>query len=183
MKSLTDYILTQNTIPVEVCDNVQDKLNHSEWRKHSWYGSDGDYTFQDKDPFVVNEPDCDRMLVESVNKALLGYSQKVLSKESGGQWIRTFCGMRYNRYNVGSKLSSHYDHIVDLFGGDKGIPVLSIVGVLNDDYEGGEFTFFGELKIPLQKGDILLFPSCFLYPHEVLPVTEGSRLSFVSWAW
>jgi predicted 2-oxoglutarate/Fe(II)-dependent dioxygenase YbiX len=53
---------------------------------------------------------------------------------------------------------------------------------LNDDYEGGEFAFFDrELKYKLKKGSILLFPSSFMYPHEIMPVTKGTRYSIVTW--
>ena len=29
---------------------------------------------------------------------------------------------------------------------------------------------------------MILFPSCFMYPHEVTEVTKGERYSFISWA-
>lgn len=53
---------------------------------------------------------------------------------------------------------------------------------LNDDYDGGEFAFFGgEIKKKLPKGSALLFPSTFMYPHEILPVTRGTRYSIITW--
>ena len=71
----------------------------------------------------------------------------------------------------------------DIFDGqEKGIPILSIVGVLNDNYKGGDFLMRGK-KIPFKTGDILIFPSTFLYPHVVKEVTEGTRYSFVAWAY
>jgi predicted 2-oxoglutarate/Fe(II)-dependent dioxygenase YbiX len=68
-------------------------------------------------------------------------------------------------------------------GNRKGIPTLSIVGVLNDDYEGGEFIMWQDTEIKLKTGDVLIFPSNFLYPHKVNLVTEGTRYSLVSWTW
>ena len=54
--------------------------------------------------------------------------------------------------------------------------------ILNDDFEGGEFAFFDrELVYKLEKGDALMFPSNFMYPHEVMPVTKGTRYSIVTW--
>ena len=58
---------------------------------------------------------------------------------------------------------------------------------LNDDYEGGKllFKFPGEIleyKINKQKNSVLVWPSNFLYPHSVTPVTKGERYSVVSWA-
>jgi predicted 2-oxoglutarate/Fe(II)-dependent dioxygenase YbiX len=53
---------------------------------------------------------------------------------------------------------------------------------LNDDFEGGEFVFFNkELKYKLEKGDAIMFPSNFMYPHEVMPVTQGTRYSIITW--
>jgi predicted 2-oxoglutarate/Fe(II)-dependent dioxygenase YbiX len=81
-------------------------------------------------------------------------------------------------------MAKHCDHIHDMFDGKmKGIPTLSIVGFLNDDYEGGEFIMFDDMEIKLKQGDVLIFPSNFLYPHKVNPVTKGIRDSFVSWVW
>ena len=79
-------------------------------------------------------------------------------------------------------MSRHSDHIQSLFTGEKrGIPILSVVGVLNDNYEGGEFIMFDDYEIKFKTGDLIIFPSVFLYPHKVKPVIKGIRYSFVSW--
>ena len=89
--------------------------------------------------------------------------------------------IRINRYQVGDNIEMHIDHIHSIFDGvHKGIPIISFVGVLNDDYEGGEFMIRGE-KLPLKAGDVAMFPSCYLYPHEVKSVTKGTRYSIVAW--
>ena len=82
-------------------------------------------------------------------------------------------------------MALHCDHIHDMFDGTrKGIPTLTILGLLNDDFEGGEFLMFDEEKeIKLKAGDIMIFPSVFLYPHKVAAVTKGVRDAFVSWVW
>jgi predicted 2-oxoglutarate/Fe(II)-dependent dioxygenase YbiX len=49
-------------------------------------------------------------------------------------------------------------------------------------YEGGEFSFFGkEHIIKASKGDVIMFPSNFVYRHEVLPVTKGTRYAIITW--
>jgi predicted 2-oxoglutarate/Fe(II)-dependent dioxygenase YbiX len=71
-----------------------------------------------------------------------------------------------------------------MFDGErKGIPTLSILGALNDDYEGGELVFWESEKIELKAGSIMIFPSNFMYPHRVDTVTKGTRYSYVSWVW
>ena len=73
-----------------------------------------------------------------------------------------------------------YKQHVDSF---KAVPrSVSCSFMLNNDFEGGEFAFFNkELKYKLEKGDALLFPSNFMYPHEVMPVTKGVRYSIITW--
>ena len=91
------------------------------------------------------------------------------------------------RYKVGNLMEKHADHIHSVFQNDygipKGIPILSCIGVLNDDYEGGEIEMFDDTKFDLEPGEVLIFPSVFLYPHKVCEITKGTRYSFVSWVY
>jgi predicted 2-oxoglutarate/Fe(II)-dependent dioxygenase YbiX len=91
--------------------------------------------------------------------------------------------IRFNKYNSGSLMESHIDHIRSLFDGErKGIPILSIVGLLNDDFIGGEFILCGN-EMKLKKNSLLIWPSNFMYPHRVAEIKEGTRYSFVAWLW
>ena len=79
-------------------------------------------------------------------------------------------------------MANHVDHIHSIFDGEnKGVPIISVVGLLNDNFVGGEFIFNDEHTIKLKQGDILLFPSNFIYAHRVNDIEEGIRYSFVSW--
>ena len=102
-------------------------------------------------------------------------------------WFDTWQGytaVRFNEYQENKKMALHADHIHSMFDGErKGIPILSVLGALNDDYEGGELILFDDYKIDFKKGDVLIFPSLFLYPHKVEPVTKGVRYSYISWVW
>ena len=42
---------------------------------------------------------------------------------------------------------------------------------------------FDDYEIKFKAGDLIIFPSVFLYPHLVKSVKKGTRYSFVSWAW
>ena len=58
---------------------------------------------------------------------------------------------------------------------------------INDNYEGGELVFKypnseDTTKIDKKKNRIIIWPSNFLYPHSVFPVTKGERYSVVAWA-
>lgn len=102
-------------------------------------------------------------------------------------WFSSWNGysqVRFNRYGVDTRMKEHCDHIHSMFDGQrKGIPVLSILGSLNDDYKGGDLIFWQNKKIKLKAGSIMIFPSNFMYPHKVVEVTKGTRYSYVSWAW
>ncbi len=92
--------------------------------------------------------------------------------------------IKFLRYNEGHQMAEHCDHISSLFDGKvKGIPMLSVVGQLNEDFEGGEFVMWGDKVIEFESGDLIIFPSNFVYPHKVVPVTKGARYSYVSWAY
>ena len=57
---------------------------------------------------------------------------------------------------------------------------LSMTIVLSEDYEGGEFEFFGDNQLIKEKiGTVIVFPSYIV--HKVRPVTKGTRYSLVVW--
>jgi len=60
---------------------------------------------------------------------------------------------------------------------------MSMIYLLNDDYEGGEIAFFqGQYTIKPKAGSCVVFPSNFMYPHEIKEVLDGTRYSIVSWS-
>ena len=88
---------------------------------------------------------------------------------------------RLNRYGVGGFMSTHCDNIHHSHGQIYGYPQATVLFFLNDDYDGGDFYVadinYGKPKI----GSALIFPSNFMFPHEVKEVTNGERWSIVSW--
>lgn len=85
------------------------------------------------------------------------------------------------KYDVGGKYEFHCDsgaiHKRDL----------TCIINLNSDYEGGEFEFAnpdkkGEVvKVIDAKNKMIFFPSNYLIPHRVRPITKGTRYSIVLW--
>ena len=80
------------------------------------------------------------------------------------------------RYETGGYCLQHIDSFSK-------IPrAVSCSMMLNDDYKGGEFAFFDrKIKYNLSKGDIIMFPSNYMYPHEIMPITSGTRYSIITW--
>jgi predicted 2-oxoglutarate/Fe(II)-dependent dioxygenase YbiX len=84
------------------------------------------------------------------------------------------------KYSIGGKYETHTDHYT------KSIRHLSIIMNLNDDYEGGDLIFTDQKekeikRLKLGKGSIVFFPSNFMYPHGIQPITKGTRYSIVAW--
>ena len=189
MDHVDDYIMVQNLIPTPLCKSLirESSLPERKWSKHSWYnyGQDDSYSIPDKELDMINSTDEQlQQLLKYLREAVQNYQQKYSASilKVRHTWIKHISQVRFNRYKAGTRMRLHYDHIQSLFDGKlRGIPILSFVGLLNDNYEGGVF-MCREKEIKLIRGDILLFPSNFIYPHEVKEITKGIRYSFVSWA-
>lgn len=83
--------------------------------------------------------------------------------------------INFVKYGPGQHFDVHPDH------GPTYACVVSTVMYLNDDYKGGGL-FFPHFNYEYQPkyGDIVLFPSTFLYSHAALPVNEGIKYSAVT---
>ena len=76
--------------------------------------------------------------------------------------------IRIIKYEVGQQIKDHSDVGPSIRG--------SLTINLNDDYEGGEFRFFGgQVKVSLSAGEAMLFPGEPIWIHGTEPVTKGTR--------
>ena len=83
--------------------------------------------------------------------------------------------INFVRYEVGQHFQVHSDD------GFSYSCTISSVGYFNDDYEGGELWFpTQDITFKPEKGDILLFPSNYMYSHASLPVIDGVKYSAVT---
>ena len=104
--------------------------------------------------------------------------QKYLEKYNSLGYIQVTqdTGYMLLRYKTGDYVKNHVDTSSDQHR------TLSCSLILNDDYEGGEISFLDDkVKPHLKKGDLVIFPSSFTYPHQVLPITAGTRYSIITW--
>ena len=84
------------------------------------------------------------------------------------------------KYSSGGKYDVHTDQATSCQRH------LSIIINLNDKYVGGDLIFTDQKgkeikKLKLDKGSIVFFPSNFMYPHSIEPITKGTRYSIVAW--
>ena len=85
------------------------------------------------------------------------------------------------KYDKNGHFASHIDTFLYPFDDDQQRKI-SVILILNDDFEGGKFYIQATHKkiYPKQnKGDIIIFPSFLL--HGVEPITSGIRRSMITW--
>jgi predicted 2-oxoglutarate/Fe(II)-dependent dioxygenase YbiX len=189
-QTLKDCIFVEkNIIPESVCQYIIETIDKRDWRPHSWYNVNNN-SFNSEETMELDvqtaTDDLNSLLVPYIIQAGALYNEKFSNSNNPRtlQIMNKFSRVRFNRYGSGQIMREHYDHIHSLFdGNEKGIPVLSFVLNFNGDYEGGELQFWGDFPVKLGCGDIIMFPSLFLYPHGVNEVTKGKRYSGVCWAW
>jgi predicted 2-oxoglutarate/Fe(II)-dependent dioxygenase YbiX len=180
---IRDYIVVfENIVPVELCDSILSEYsNTNEWLQTSTKGGvrldiRSATTILMSTDQVINlnakvRKKLDDDLFQCASKAIQSYNQKFddarIEQDSGYELLR---------YETGQFYTTHTDSFREA------PRAVSCSFSLNDNYEGGEFAFFNrEIKIKIPKGSALMFPSNFMYPHEVMPVTHGTRFSIVTW--
>jgi predicted 2-oxoglutarate/Fe(II)-dependent dioxygenase YbiX len=175
-------------IPANLCDYIVDAIEKNEWHPHTWYNNVRK-TFNSEETMELDvqsiTDEHQSLLKPFMLQAAAAYNTKYSYPCKRTQQIMNKLGpIRFNRYAPGQIMRQHHDHIHSIFdGNEKGIPILSFILNLNDDYEGADLFFWEDYVVPLGKGDIVMFPSLFLFPHGVKEATKGKRYSGVFWAW
>ena len=184
MNELKDYILVlDDIISEELCDNILKEYKDSDqWinttigknivnreiRNCTSIGISLNSTIE-KNKNIRKKIDDDvfKCAKNSIEKYNEKFKQAHISKDSGYDLLK---------YERGEFYTQHVDSFTD-------IPrTISCSFILNNNFKGGEFSFFdNKIIYPLKKGSAIMFPSNFLYPHSVLPVINGTRYSIVTW--
>ncbi len=184
MNTLKDYILIlEDIIPQKLCDDIlKEYIDPSEWQD----GLVGKNKLNKKARNCTGIPISSNTTIEKnknirktlddkvfkcAKKAIEKYNEKFnqasITKDSGYNLLK---------YEKGGFYIQHVDSFTNT------PRTISCSFILNNDFKGGEFSFFDNKFIyPLKKGSAIMFPSNFLYPHSVLPVIEGTRYSIVTW--
>jgi len=184
MYSLENYVKTYPLFDKDFCNKAIEELSNVDYDKGEYYNPTSKKTFSKKQEaeMTFEEFPSKKDIMDKLWYGIDKYIKELKVPYYEG-W-NGYSEIRVNKYEKGQNFNFHCDHIHNLFDGQrKGIPVLSIVGVLNDDYIGGEFIMWKDKIIKLNQGDVLIFPSNFLYPHKVNSIKKGTRYSFVSWVW
>lgn len=183
-KNLDDYIVEfDDILSPELCDEILAEFaNSSEWTPTYVGHGVVDRTIRNVDQIMMSDAGIiqknqearkrlDDLVFQGAAKAIQKYNE--LFPEAK---IEQDSGYQILRYGEGQFYKQHTDSF-------KAQPrSVSCSFALNDDFEGGGFAFFNnEFHYKSKKGSVLMFPSNFMYPHEVLPVTKGTRYSIITW--
>lgn len=187
-QNLMDYVkVYENHISADLCKSACENLAKINWQEHNFYDERNHRHLSYDHELSISNDDIPESAL--INKQIWFALERYFLKDfaSFSEWCNGWNGytlIRFNRYDPKTQMKLHCDHIHTVFDGTRrGIPVATVLGVLNDDYEGGEFFMFGDKEVKVPAGSVIVFPSNFMYPHEVKPVKSGIRYSYVSWAW
>lgn len=187
LKQLKDYIWHgRNFIDPEFCDHILTEYVESDLWEPTIVGSGYDPNSRkcsiistSEKSIIIQNPEIrqriDDKLFEIVKDLVEEYRQD--NPGSGDDLeIQEDSGYDLLKYEEGDFYIQHTDSF-------KLEPrTLTIIMAMNNGYEGGEVALFDrELVYKLDVGDVLIFPSNFMYPHEILPVTSGTRYSMITW--
>jgi|TARA_R110002020_G_scaffold102695_1_gene240946 predicted 2-oxoglutarate/Fe(II)-dependent dioxygenase YbiX len=197
--NVLDFVGVYNTIPKETCNSLIKGFKKVKYTLHQWQDVDGKSLGSRKNKkeelknYMMKEEE-QNTLVPFITDAFYQYRHNTFSLyphlhlHNTQRIINKMSRFRLNRYDKNTNMAPHVDNIHDIFyeadthGNERGVPILSIIGLLNDNYKGGEFYVCNQ-KINLKQGDVLIFPSNFIYPHEVKTITKGTRYSFITWGY
>ena len=89
--------------------------------------------------------------------------------------LRYWEAFNFIKYEPGNHFQEHHDHSFSYNC------TVSLVGYVNDDYEGGELYFrLQGITYKPEAGDLVIFPSNYMYPHQAMPVKSGTKYSIVT---
>lgn len=184
MKNINDYIIVlDNVLTHSLCNAILNEYAKTdEWEQTVVGGGNvrtdirSATTIQMSQDFVLQKNYATRKKLDSYVFASVGDAIRRYKEKFEHCCIDADSGYELLRYETGQFYAQHTDSFMAR------PRAVSCSLALNDDYEGGEFGFFDrKLVVKAPKGGAVLFPSNFMYPHEILPVTSGTRYSIITW--
>ena len=171
----------KNIVSDSLCDSiVNTDFNYTESTYSTHQGLSPDKKRVEMDEiWIRNKQPFYNELKECVSNVADLYTKEV-KKSNRDFVVQKTTDFRLNKYEKGGYMSLHCDNIHHSHGQKQGYPHLTSLIFLNDDYEGGEFMLCGE-PLEKKKGSAVVFPSNFMFPHEVKKVTSGVRYSIMTW--
>ncbi len=184
-KNLDNYIVVyENLLSPDFCDQLVHEFQHPDEWNSALVGAQAnvDRNIRDADVISLSSRLVKQKNVKTrtkIEETLYTACTAAIRKyQATFPFCRIVEGMGFEllRYQLGGYYRLHTDSF------NKVPRALACSFALNDDFSGGEWAFFcGEKTIKPSKGSAVLFPSNFLFPHEIKEVTQGTRYSVVTW--
>jgi hypothetical protein len=182
IKELRKYIkVVPNVVPDDLCDTIIKEFCHSpHWeqarvgsgevsphRNCSVLGMGEDYLLKAH----PSAQEIDDRLFECAKYAIDTYRSEFpecnIEEDSGYDMLR---------YTKGGYYRQHTDSFTKI------VRTVSCSFSLNENFKGGEWCFFdNRIKMRVNKGEAVMFPSNFMFPHAIAEVQEGTRYSVITW--
>jgi len=176
---ITGYIkYYTNIVPADLCERIVNKNFIYEPSSYSTHDSGKivkENRVSSEDVWIRKDHQFYQELHTCYNESIKHYREDF--PDFNVQHLTDF---RISKYTVGGFMSEHTDNIHHSHGQKWGYPQVTVLLFMNDDYEGGEIVIANK-RFWTSKGSAIVFPSNFMFPHEVLQVTEGERYSVTCW--
>jgi len=158
-------------IPPEICKEIVNWSKDKKWESSLVGKGALEKSIRSCQMLGLHDSPHDNNLFGYVSNALQEYCKNFndisISKDTGYKLLK---------YEPGGFYKQH----VDSYDINPRIITLSIT--MNDEYEGGGWSFFdGAYTLNPKVGTAIMFPSNFMYPHAILPVTSGTRYAMITW--
>lgn len=183
LPAMEPYCIWRDGFTAEECDKIRqvgELCEFSKARIGSFDGDDEDEVVRKTDIVWIDPSEDNKWIFEKMNLIIAKINFDKYQMD-----LERFDGFQYSKYVDGG----HYEWHIDTMSNppDGLYRKLSVSLMLSDpeEYEGGELmlSIHGNeakaVKVKPQKGDMVIFYSHV--PHRVNPVTEGERLTLVTW--
>ena len=183
-QKLENFIkIYDNIVSKELCEKILNEYkNSSDWNPTSVGDNVVNSNIRNCDGILISDDQIIEKNYEVRKNIDMNLHQQLLKVvEKYSNEFPHFCpsidtGYQLLKYETGQFYTQHTDSFINQQRS------ISCSLTLNEDFVGGEFAFFDrEIMIRNSVGSVIVFPSNFMYPHEVMPVKDGIRYSIVTW--
>lgn len=181
---LSDYIkVYENVLSLDECQTILNEYQHSnDWKIALLQNMKEDISYRNCETInislsnIINSNKDIRTKIDNMIFDKIGSIIKKYISDFPSCVLQADNGYNLLKYKTGCFYKQHTDSYTDMSRS------ISISINLNDDYVGGNMAFFDrEIQIRSGAGSAIVFPSNFMYPHEIMPVEDGTRYSIVTW--
>ncbi|MEY2976282.1 MAG: prolyl hydroxylase family protein [Prochlorotrichaceae cyanobacterium] len=181
-----EILIIQALFSPEFCREIIDWVNHLSLNPAGIQVRQIDSTVRSNDLLYLGEEESELQALNELIMEKIKLVQAFLHQHYGIYFAHAEpCSIL--RYQEGQFYKRHVDNLLfssRLEEAARQVPIrdVSVVGYLNEAFEGGE-TYFDrqQVKITPRTGSVLVFPAYWTHPHASLPVRRGTKYAFTTW--